>query len=178
MRKLIALSLVIFCLSGCKKAIDNKYPEFIGSWYTLESLNWEDYEVFVVEQDGTGRYKHETITNTGTTTSSSTGRVRANKRKVRIGLRNFKIQEYPRPMVGNFWRMRLDNTVFYCDKDYRSAVSQGCNEASIDVLNNTSDTIMASFTDRPTVAVAPQSSLYTSLCLGCTATTSATALTF
>jgi hypothetical protein len=164
MKKILPILLILLVFSGCKKQVDEKYPEFIGYWHTLNTIEiGASHEIININADGTALYEKQT----GVSTTTADGTARANKRKLKVGLKGFKVDQAPSQLFGNYWTMELDGRAFYCDKDVVFYGIYSCNQVSVNVLNNTSDTIVGSFDNGTLVSVAPQSSLYNNICVGC-----------
>jgi hypothetical protein len=99
MKKILPILLILLVFSGCKKQVDEKYPEFIGYWHTLNTIEiGASHEIININADGTALYEKQT----GVSTTTADGTARANKRKLKVGLKGFKVDQAPSQLFGNY----------------------------------------------------------------------------
>ncbi len=53
MKKLILISFIIFCFFSCKKKVETKRPEFIGTWFGHTS---DTYYKIEIDENSNGVY--------------------------------------------------------------------------------------------------------------------------
>ena len=100
--------ILLLSMLSCKKSNINDHPNFVGNWRA--SQNDATYDL-VVKQNGSAVY--EKIK--GNTTTSANGRlIVKDDDKVKIGIVNFSLNEYPnQPNDTANWTMTMDDVKYF-----------------------------------------------------------------
>lgn len=98
--------LCIVAVTACKKNVADIDLNYIGYW---EASSEDGYSELVITTDSRGQY----LKVKGITTINASGKVKASSKKLRVGVKGFKLDQAPMEDQDGGYLMVLDGVTYY-----------------------------------------------------------------